>query len=683
MDTTSQDVGGHISASDDSLDSSQARDVPERDTPEDPELRVFNICGLCKFPFHEGQAIITVDRNNSTLPLTWNDKYYPENETFHPHGQKALHAGCFQIAGDIVFDKGFLESCAWNLEWFKFHNSFTQPPPSAVAKRTRRLKSSLSLEVRHAIKNRLPIEVCENIAACCLSEHAAKLHLDAWQRRDPSDPKENIILPVFSGQTIWVQYVEIEGHSYVKSLSTVRMNEEDTILITAKPDIGSSMKLGMYFAEDSLGVRTVIACPDDEIGRTEEPGIRWAYIPYRRYDLPLHISMNFDGLKLRNLDVTQYERDYYVQRTRWAVLPRDLRCLGAPDDNIFEPSDRATVHAVDWNLPGVSGYVIGLQCSCIHSIVPYRPGRLPPALIDAYDNARSNWLYFPVDPDEKISELWLRSGDFPQDDDALDRAESLIVVTSNGRSLVLGPDIRSRSPRSDRPLIYEALADLPSTPTRTFYYKYGHGESWLGFERMTTWRDRKIELSFGPPGPGPYYWSDQFFSTSADLENLQTITPCRGWRSGVDNEIIGLLFTYEDGRQRSVGHIRLDHLQEPVNITSDRFWIGSSGDTEPDQEEPYPPTGHITWLGVCKPENSDPGMQFLEIPLRGKLEWRSSWGAVPEESAVRHLDFEDHGLQSEMEQVLAHEATSGAVASKTVNTFSVRTGNMCFYEDET
>ncbi|KAF5598107.1 hypothetical protein FPANT_3871 [Fusarium pseudoanthophilum] len=682
MDTTSQDVVNYIpdGASDDSLDSSQARDVPERDTPEDPEPRVFNICGLCKFRFHEGQAIITVDRNNSTLPLTWNEKYYPENEIFHPRGQKAFHAGCFQVAGDAVFVKGFLESCTWNLVRFGlFHGSFTQPPPSAVAKRTRWLRSSLSLEVRHAIKNRLPTEVCESIAAYCLSEYATKLHLDAWKSQDPSDPDDDLTLPVSNGQTVWAQYVEIEGCNYVKSLSTVRMNEDDTMVFTAKKNFGSSMELGMYFAEDSLGVRSVVACSDDEIRGTEEPGLRWAYIPRRCYNLPLLIRMRFDGLKLRNLDVTHYEREYYVQRTRWAVLPRDLRHLKAPDDNIPDCGHRAAVHAVDWNLPGVSGYAIGLRSSSINSIVPYRPGKLPSALIDAYDDAESTFLYFPVDPEERISELWLRSGDFPYDDDSLTRAESLIVLTSNGRSLVLGPDFRS--PRSDRSLDYEAIADLSSTtPTRTLYYKYSHNESWLGFERMTTWHNRKIKVSFEPPiWPGPYYWFDQFFSTSAELENLRTITPCRGWRHCVDDEIFGLLFTYADGRQRSVGRIRLDHLQEPVNITSDRFWIGSSGDTEPDEEEPDSPTGHIIWLGVCKPiPNADIDMQFLEIPLRGELEWRSTWGAAITKSAV-HLG--DRNLQSEMDQVLAHEAASGAIASKTAKTFSVRTGEMCLEEE--
>ncbi|KAF5713011.1 hypothetical protein FGLOB1_4279 [Fusarium globosum] len=620
-------------------DSSQAQDVAERGTSADPEP--FNICGLCKFRFHEGQAIITVSVSTEIL---------------RPYGQKAFHRGCFQIAGDVVFAKGFLESCTWNLVKFGFYGSFIQPPPSSVAKRTRWLRPSLSLVIRHAIKNRLPIEVCENIAAYCLSEYATNLHLDAWQCWDPSGPNKDVTLPIFNGQTIWAQYVEIEGRNYVTSLSTVRMNENDTMVFRVKPKPNSLMGLKMYFTEDSLGVRNIIASSDDGIQSTEEPGLRWVSIPSKTYYLPFYIRMNFDGLKLRNLDVTQYEREYhYEQRARWAMFPRDLGYLGAPSDKI-ETGHGAAVHAVDWNLPGVSGYAIGLHCSCIDSIVPYRSGKLSPALLDAYDNAASTCLYFPVDPDERISELWLHSGDFPcDDDDALTRAESLIVVTSSGRSLVLGPDIRSLSSRSNRPLNYEALADLPSTTsTRTFYYKYTNAESWLGFEKITTWHERKIKLSFGPPArPGPYDWPDRFFSTSAELENLQTITPCRGWGDC-----------------------------DSINI-SDKFWLGSSGDSEPDDEEPYSPTGHITWLGACKPVlNSDMDMQYLEIPLGGKLEWRSTWGTVPTESDVRHLGSEACKLQSKMDQVLAHEASSGTASKTAVKTFSVHTGDMCFYEEE-
>lgn len=236
----------------------------------------------------------SVNRNNSTLSLTWDDKYYPEKEILCAHGQKAFHTGCFQVAGDVVFAKGFLESCTWNLFKFRFYGSFIQPPPSSVAKRTRWLRTSLSLEIRHAIKNRLPIEVCENVATYCLSEYATKLHLDAWQHRDPSDPNEEVTLPISNGQPVWAQYIEIEGHNYVKSLSTVRTNVNDTTVFMVKPKLNSLMGLKMYFTEDSLGVRSVIASSDDGIQSTEEPGLRWVSIPSKTYNLPFYIRMNFD-----------------------------------------------------------------------------------------------------------------------------------------------------------------------------------------------------------------------------------------------------------------------------------------------------------------------------------------------------------------------------------------------------
>ncbi|KAL9574141.1 hypothetical protein ACKAV7_001656 [Fusarium commune] len=207
-------------------------------------------------------------------------------------------------------------------------------------------------------------------------------------------------------------------------------------------------------------------------------------------------------------------------------------------------------------------------------------------------------------------------------------------------------------------------------------------ESWLGFENIPTWNERKIELSVGPPTRrGPSFWYDQCFSTSAELENDQRITPCRGWVTCVENAIFGLLFTYADGRQRSVGQIRLDHLEDPVNVTSGRFWLGiSDWDTDPHHEEPCSLEGHVTWLGICEPMlKSD--TEYLEIPLRGKLEWRSTWNTVSTESLVRYV--EESELQSEMDKVLARKAVSGKTASKTVKTFYVRTGDMCtIYEEE-
>ncbi|KAJ4283896.1 hypothetical protein NW764_001453 [Fusarium oxysporum] len=135
-----------------------------------------------------------------TSSLTWSDKYFPDGESYTSVSHdKGFHAACVEIVGDNLSAKGFLESCTWNILDRGFHDSFIQPPPSFVALRTGRLKSSLALELMHAISNRLPIEICE-------------------------------------------RYVEIEGRNYVKPLSTIRMNENDTKILVAEPNFSPNMQ---------------------------------------------------------------------------------------------------------------------------------------------------------------------------------------------------------------------------------------------------------------------------------------------------------------------------------------------------------------------------------------------------------------------------------------------------------
>ncbi|EXL96583.1 hypothetical protein NOF04DRAFT_9255 [Fusarium oxysporum II5] len=165
-----QSAGLSGGSSDNPFDSGPARDqdLPRPGSPVVREPRMFKICGLCKFPFEERQAVIGY---MDTSPLTWSDKYFPDGESYTSVSHdKGFHAACVEIVGDNLSAKGFLESCTWNILDRGFHDSFTQPPPSFVALRTGRLKSSLALELTHAISNRLPIEICERVATYSLSD---------------------------------------------------------------------------------------------------------------------------------------------------------------------------------------------------------------------------------------------------------------------------------------------------------------------------------------------------------------------------------------------------------------------------------------------------------------------------------------------------------------------------------
>ncbi|KAJ4111692.1 hypothetical protein NW769_006410 [Fusarium oxysporum] len=117
-----------------------------------------------------------------TSPLTWSDKYFPDGESYTSVSHdKGFHAACVEIVGDNLSAKGFLES-------------------------------------------------------------STRLHLDAWQHRDSGGPEKEVTLPVFDGQSVWAQYIEIEGRNYFKPLSTIRMNENDTKILVAEPNFSPKMQ---------------------------------------------------------------------------------------------------------------------------------------------------------------------------------------------------------------------------------------------------------------------------------------------------------------------------------------------------------------------------------------------------------------------------------------------------------
>ncbi|KAF4338689.1 hypothetical protein FBEOM_7395 [Fusarium beomiforme] len=568
-------------SSDNSSESSQAQEDPEPDRPEGLEPRILRLCGLYKLPFKEGVAVVVVNPANLTLPRTWTGSYSPAViEKDLQRAERGFHEACVNIVGNELFADGFVDSCTWNPQ--QFGNVSIEPPPSFVIVRTRWLRSTLATLLRYSVNNRLPLEVCENIASCCLSEFATKLHLDAWLQRDPGGPKR-VTLPVHRGQTIWAQYIEIEGLHYIKSLSDIRVNEDDTKVFEHHPGVYQRL----YFAENSLGVRKLIVAENGEIPCISEtrlePGLRWVATP--KEFPPFYIKMRFD------------------------VSP------SLPYDRIF-----------------TDGPVLASQGLKL------------------------------LDVNERVSELWLRKGLFAHSENNRTLSKSLIIATNNGRRFVLGPHFQCRD--SYNVFSYQAIAKFPSTtPSQMFYQKSKFYSSWLGLENTATWDQCKVQLSFPQPSiSNRYFWYDIFLSIFTELTGVRTITPCRGWEQDVRDAIAGLLFTYADGRKRSVGQIRLDHLEDPVTVVSERFWLGSSTKNgQPRREDLWPPSGKIIWVGVYEPTSSAE-MQYLEIPLGGQLQWRLSLGVYPSSDLVRHLEVGE--LKDEMDDVLAREATSGKTASE-------------------
>lgn len=211
------------------------------------------------------------------------------------------------------------------------------------------------------------------------------------------------------------------------------------------------------------------------------------------------------------------------------------------------------------------------------------------------------------------------------------------------------------------------------------YCETRNARLWLSFEQAAT-RDQNADISFMKPFKLTAFPGSQFISSTAKLGDVRTISVCRSYREGLDlscgepldEGIVGLLLTYEDGRQRSIGQIRLDHMGAPLMVNSGKFWLGS--DKSEEESLPggfWPRTQKIKWVEVDKPSR-DQDREYLKVPLTGSLEWQSyKKGDYYRHFVFHHKSHELEDNADEMDALSACEAESGDRAPAVVEQFSL------------
>ncbi|KAF5628794.1 hypothetical protein F52700_7886 [Fusarium sp. NRRL 52700] len=637
---------------------------------EDDEPDVGPRCGLCQFKFEAFDSIHVFNPLNRFLPSPWEGKY---SGTGTSAGLEAgYHSSCVdQFAVDFSLGNN-IHFAIWNATRYgdeDYGNIGNEPLPSFEANRLRRLKKMFAEEFMTTLGGRLPLEVCENIGRYCLRDYAARLFKDAWKNKSHFGAKD-AAFRVAKSHEVWAQHIEFEGIQYVKSLSTTRRNESDTKLFGA----AHGSRANIYFAEDLLGIREVVMTQDDDTPLTQGEDLAW--VVNRRIALPFWFKSKSDGLKLRDLAITRTKKIVanYRQR-RWTILPDNLDyCRLAPP--LFYHSGVSTepIRAVDWNLPGCRGYSVLIDMNCVCDIIPNNTRGPYSRLMDVDKQHQGAWIYIPIDEDERVAELWVRNGEFPREDSSFAKCRSLIIRTSKGRSFVLGSNMESRTTKKDIcKFTYQGIAALLSTqPSRMLYCKTRHSKFWLCADPAESLDQRRVNLSLPKPSKPTAFTGKQFLSSVVELRDVRTIAVCRNWKSYVGEEVVGLLLTYADGRQRCLGHIRLDHMDAPLLVTSGKIWLGSEkSDKEPLPEGFWPRTKRIKWVGVEKPL-PDENREYLDVSLEGSLEWQSYKNLGHYDHAVHHLESSDpKDTVDEMDGVQAHETPSGELAPSSVRTFAV------------
>ncbi|KAF5251220.1 hypothetical protein FANTH_3655 [Fusarium anthophilum] len=640
----------------------------------DDEPDVGPRCGLCQFKFEALDSVVVFNPLNRYSPSPWETKYH-ETDT-SGYLETGYHSSCvdqfavdFSLGNNTHFD-------VWDATHYgdaKYGNIGNEPLPSFEANRLRRLKRMFAGEFMTTIGGRLPLEVCENIGRYCLRDYAVRLLKDAWRKKSHFGTRD-AAFRVTKSHEVWAQHIEFEGIQYIKSLSTTRRNESDTKLFG--PAHGT--RVNIYFAEDPRGIREVIMTQDDYTPLTQGEGLTW--VINRRIALPFWFKSKSDGLKLRELATTRTKKlDANYRQRHWALLPNDLDdCRLAPPLVADREVSTEPIRAVDWNLPGCRGYSILVFMDCVCDIIPNTTGGPSSQLMDADNNHPGAWTYVPIDEDERVVELWSRRGKLPGDSGWLVEYYNLIIRTSKGRSFALGYDIESRSNKDGYNFTYQGIAVLPLTqPSRMLYCRNGSSKFWLCVDQAESLDQRKINLSLPKPLKPTAYTGKQFLSSTVELRDVRTIAICRSWRNYPDEGIVGILFTYADGRQRCIGQIRLDHMDAPLAITSGKIWLGcDKSQNEHLPEGFWPRTNKIKWVEVDKPLR-DKDCEYLEVPLGGSLEWQSSLSSRFCHDSVYHHSVYHHessGLQDmvdEVDLVLARDTESGGRPRGVVKTFSV------------
>ncbi|KAJ4111691.1 hypothetical protein NW760_006689 [Fusarium oxysporum] len=617
---------------------------------EDEEPQVLPRCCLCCFKFEPCDSIVVFNPRNPHLLDTWAAGTLQKVAV---PLRKVTHSECVHmVAKSLPFADSI--HCAIR-DRTSYGVGYTELLPSVEAARVRRLKKRFSQELMAIVGYCLPLEICENIGRYCLSEYATKLINDVWSNKDFAGPRHATLRVTKSG-SIWAQHVEFEGLQYIKSLSTTRKSESDKKLFEAT----SGIRVSVYFAEGCLGIREVVITQDDNTpSLNQDKGLRW--VVNRRKALPFSFEYKTDGLKLRDLAITERKNEManYRQR-RWAVLPDglDISQLAPPPPG----RDNEPIRAVDWDLPGCRGYSVLIDEQSICDIISNNMGGPSSQLVDVSNEHEGDWFYVPVDRDERIAELWLRIEDRGNTWHPIYKS---LMRTNKGRSFVLGFQTGEASK-----FTYQPITTLsPTDPSRMLCCKSNRATFWLGFEQATTWDQHTIDISPPKPSKSTAYPGEGFFASTAELRDVRTVAVCRNWRYSKDVGIVGMLLTYADGHQRSLGQIRLDYMEAPLMVASGKIWLGcDKSKNVPLPDGFWPPTNKIKWLEVDEPLR-DKNREYFELPLTGSLEWQSyrCWDYTCH-SVCHHESSE---LKDEMDHVLAHEAESGGRAPGVVKTFSV------------
>ncbi|KAJ3479682.1 hypothetical protein NLG97_g8258 [Lecanicillium saksenae] len=509
-------------------------------------------CGLCTFPFDVSEPIVGIGSRGTTATELQLRGCSPD--CIHPNGlATAFHASCYEQARP-----------ATNLSYLGaiVRHGLRPERESALAD-----SNHTKNQVAWGLENyyRLPSAVCTEIAQYLLVPYIVASTLSI-PRKKASKSKVSL------ASDIWARFIKVHGRIYIASLSNTNRELRRAKGISVLIYRPSSTKLSyIRIAEDSWGIlkikffSTVLDAP--------QSGVWWHTIAIR--PAMHHLTATTDGTKLRS---AKFEGQFVhtICTTSTDKNQEKLRVW-----NCVLETRMLLMTPFRINEKGVSGYYVGMDTNLVQvraDVVGQRPATFAskPSFVEPY-HRELDWLYFPVQPDDFVCQVWLRTSI------KTPRRTALMLRMNSGDEIVMG--VHRNEPRTLFLDAGEGLAAVAYSGDR-------------GLIQPLAWLPSRIRKD--------RYLNTRglLFYTKTSLRLASEIRLCQDGQ-----RITGLVIHFADKTRGYVGRLDEVKLQRPIRVTEKGIWIRS------DLNGGYP---FISNVAVTRPENSG---GYLHVRWQGILRW--------------------------------------------------------------
>lgn len=313
-----------------------------------------------------------------------------------------------------------------------------------------------------------------------------------------------------------------------------------------------------------------------------QQGVKVRYLIYKD-DL-----VTYDTRRMASFSILQHpENRYRTYRVRYLLRP------GPPRFSRFQ-----------YNHPGITG----ISICCGPSPIAFHAHTSNDNLaFYQFSPKLSVWVYMPLEPNERITRIWMR----PRV--CLDRDAALAFETDRGHTKLFGAQ--------SRPVLSACewfLLDTPlGSPSHFFFDNHPQGTHRISLDTLPP----KQISGFAPPAASsayPYlHSSDDFLWTRASVENVVAVRPCSR-QTGDLVEILGLLLYYSDGKQAPVGQVRFDYLDQPILTDGCQLIYLGFAETEP--KGPF-----VSRIETSADNLDNKVVMWFDVFMKGALEWWLSY----------------------------------------------------------